>query len=267
MRSAALLILAAIPALTETNSLPPDLQLFLLIGQSNMAGRGKVESQDREPIPRVWMLNKTMDWVAAIDPMHSDIPAAGVGLGRSFAKVLAKSDPTANIGLIPAAVGGTSLDQWKPGGKLYSEAVRRTRAAMKAGKLRGVLWHQGEGEASDPALASSYRERFSAFIKQLRTDLDAPDVPVIVGQLCQTAPKPFRQVVDEQLTLIPLRVPHSVFVSSEGLKHEEGQVHFNAAELREFGRRYGHAFLILDPTWQPKVGAVGAGVAEESQHK
>lgn len=253
MRFAAFLtlVLIALPASTQTNAPPPDLRLFLLIGQSNMAGRGAVEAQDREPIARVWMLNKTLEWVPALDPMHSDIPAAGVGLGRSFAKVLAASDTTANIGLIPSAVGGTSLDQWKPGGKLYSEAVRRTAVAMKAGKLRGILWHQGEGEASDPALASSYRERFSVFIKQLRTDLDAPDVPVIVGQLCESAPKPLRQVVDEQLALIPLRVPHSAFVSSAGLKHEEGQVHFNAPELREFGRRYGHAFLMLDPTWPP----------------
>jgi len=34
----------------------PPLQLFLLAGQSNMAGRGTVEPEDRVPHPRVWLL-------------------------------------------------------------------------------------------------------------------------------------------------------------------------------------------------------------------
>src|ERR1700722_12544886 len=99
-------------------------QLFLLIGQSNMAGRGVVEEQDKEIIPGVFMLNKEMAWVPAIDPLHFDKPAvAGVGLGRTFAKTLQWASPGAPIGLIPAAFGGTSLDEWKPGDKLYADAV------------------------------------------------------------------------------------------------------------------------------------------------
>src|SRR5258708_37512247 len=99
---------------------PQDLRLFLLIGQSNMAGRGAIEPQDREPIARVLMLNKAMEWVPAIDPMHFDKPEViGVGIGRSFARLLAQQNPSVTIGLIPAAFGGTSLDEWKPGDKLY----------------------------------------------------------------------------------------------------------------------------------------------------
>src|SRR6185369_5608428 len=59
---------------------PRDLQLFLLVGQSNMAGRGPVEPQDREPIPQVFSLNKQMEWAPAIDPLHFDKPEiAAVG--------------------------------------------------------------------------------------------------------------------------------------------------------------------------------------------
>src|SRR5579859_1025303 len=97
-----------------------NLDLYLLIGQSNMAGRGPVEAQDKEVIPRVFMLNKEMAWVPAVDPLHFDKPAvAGVGLGRTFAKTMLRNNPSASIGLIPAAFGGTSLDEWKPGDKLY----------------------------------------------------------------------------------------------------------------------------------------------------
>src|SRR5260370_9485413 len=94
--------------------------IFLLIGQSNMAGRGVVEEQDRQPIPRVFMLNKAMEWGPAMDPVHFDKPdIAGVGLPRSFGNLLAPADPNASIGLVPAAFGGTSLEEWKAGGQLY----------------------------------------------------------------------------------------------------------------------------------------------------
>src|SRR5438477_13185158 len=87
---------------------PRDLQLFMLIGQSNMAGRGRIEAADREPIPRVLMLNKELEWVPAVDPVHFDKPdIAGVGIARTFGRVLAAANPSATVGLIPAAVGGT----------------------------------------------------------------------------------------------------------------------------------------------------------------
>lgn len=50
-----------------------------------MAGCGTVEAQDKTPHPRVLMLNKADAWVPAIDPLHFDKPAAGVGLGKTFA--------------------------------------------------------------------------------------------------------------------------------------------------------------------------------------
>jgi len=43
-------------------------------------------------------------------------------------------------------------------------------------------------------------------------------------------------VVNEQLALIPLRVPHTAFVSSAGLTDKGDQVHFNTSSLHEFGR-------------------------------
>src|SRR4051794_10431428 len=76
------------------------LQLFLLIGQSNMAGRGKVEPQDRVPHPRVWVLDKDDQWAPAIDPLHFDKPkVAGVGLGSRFGRTLADADPSIHVGL------------------------------------------------------------------------------------------------------------------------------------------------------------------------
>jgi hypothetical protein len=238
---------------------PRDLQLFLLIGQSNMAGRGPIEPQDKEPIPQVFSLNKAMEWVPAIDPLHFDKPEiAAVGLGRTFARTLLASRPNASIGLIPCAFGGTSIEQWKRGGQLYEDAVKRAKFAMKSGRLRGILWHQGEADSGTAKLAGSYRERWTEFITLLRRDLDAPDIPVVVGELGEffgkkaDAPPTFAATVNEQLALIPLTVPHTVFVSSAGLTHKGDEVHFDTPSIREFGRRYAHAFLSLDPSWEAR---------------
>ena len=143
------------------------LQIFLLIGQSNMSGRGPIEPRDRVPVPRVFKLTQALGWEPAADPLHFDKPAiVGVGPGLSFARCLTERDPNIEIGLVPAAVGGTSLDEWAPGGKLYTDAVMRAQAALKRGTLGGILWHQGEAD-SPPAKAATYARRFQHLIEQL----------------------------------------------------------------------------------------------------
>jgi hypothetical protein len=248
-----LLLFASLCASLGLAADPSDLQLFLLIGQSNMAGRGKVEPQDRAPIPRVFMLTKEMTWAPAVDPMHFDKPdIAGVGLGRSFATTLLTANPSVRIGLIPAAFGGTSLDQWKVGGDLYNDAIKRARQAMKAGKLRAILWHQGEADSGKEELVKSYRERFAAMMGRLRADLNAPEVPVVVGQLGEFYEGALAKPLNEQLALVPFAVPHSAFVSSAGMVHKGDKVHFDAPSQHELGRRYALAFLSLDPTWSAR---------------
>ena len=94
-----------------------NFHLFLLVGQSNMAGRGEVTDADRVPDPNILMLNKANEWVPAVDPLHFDKPKiAGVGLGRSFAREIAKANPGITIGLIPCAVGGSPITCWEVGG-------------------------------------------------------------------------------------------------------------------------------------------------------
>ena len=232
-----------------------DMELFLLIGQSNMAGRGVIEEQDRVPFPRVFTLTKEETWVPAVEPIHFDRPdRLGTGLGRSFAKVLADAAPTAKIGLIPAAMGGSALDEWKPGGKLYMDAVRRAKVAMKSGRLRGILWHQGEADSGKLELIRTYQERWLAVMKSLRAELG--DVPIVVGELGQflyTREKndyAMARMLNEQLALLAVSGERVAFVSSGGLGHKGDVLHFDSAGLREFGRRYAYAFMGLEAGWK-----------------
>ena len=219
---------------------PADMQLFLLIGQSNMAGRGQVEPADQEIHPRIFMLDKTNAWVPAKDPVHFDKPkAAGVGLCSAFARCVAAHNPDAKIGLIPCAFGGTTLDQWKPGSDLYTNAVARARIALRNGRLAGILWHQGEGDCSDQK-RDTYPARFSAMIAQLRRDLDVEQVPVVIGELGWFNEQKKR--FNAMLPQVAGTVPRCALVSAEGLGANPDNVHFSRAALVDFGKRYFEAF-------------------------
>jgi hypothetical protein len=232
---------------------PEQFHLFLLVGQSNMAGRGQVEEQDKTPHPRVLSMDKTGAWVPAVDPLHFDKPkAVGVGLGKTFATLYAEANPGVTVGLIPCAVGGSPIAAWKPGyffaatqSKPWDDAMTRAQAALKVGTLKGILWHQGESDCSEN-LAVRYEAALHDLITRMRTELHAETVPFIAGQMgvfpnkIRAAGAPLVNAAHETL---PQKVKLSAFVSSDGLGHKGDKVHFNAEAYREFGRRYYAAFI------------------------
>ena len=231
------------------------LQLFLLAGQSNMAGRGAVDAQDSVVNPRVRKLDETMRWVPAVDPLHWDKPAlVGVGPGRAFGLVLAARDTNARIGLVPAAVGGSPISSWAPGARdpgtgtyPYDDALARMRVALRDGKVRAILWHQGESDAT-PELSPVYEAKLRALIARLRSDLGQPDLPFIIGQLGQFDGRPWTadvRRVDAAHRAIAASVANVAYVSSDGLRDKGDFLHFDAASARMFGQRYAAAYLSL----------------------
>ncbi len=226
------------------------LHLYLLVGQSNMAGRGKVEEADRTLHPRIWMLNKENQWIPAVSPMHFDKPdVVGVGPGLEFARVMADADTSVIIGLIPAAVGGSPIDAWKPGGYHdqtksypYDDAIRRAKIAKQSGKLKGILWHQGESD-SKPELVGSYTQKLETLIARFRKELSARNVPVVVGTLGDffVAKNPAAKNINEQLRNLPKKVKRTAYADATGLTDKGDKTHFDTPSARELGRRYAEA--------------------------
>lgn len=251
----AVLILNGVAQADESATIPEDparFHLFVLAGQSNMAGRGKVEPQDTEPNARALMLDKAGNWVPAVDPLHFDKPKViGVGLGRTFAIDYAAANANVTVGLIPCAAGGSPIASWQPGGyhsqtksHPYDDALKRARIALKSGTLKGILWHQGESD-SKPEACEVYEQKLHELIARLREDLDSPQVPFLAGQLGQFEERPWndsRRRVDAAHRGLPSKVPQTGFVSSDGLKHRGDIVHFDSASYRELGHRFYKRF-------------------------
>ena len=107
--------------------------IYLLIGQSNMAGRGVTNTANRISSERVFKFTRDGKWTEGVEPIHFDRPNVGAGPGLAFGRAMADAKPNVEIGLVPCAVGGSPLSRWEPGGDLYSNAVERTRAALATG--------------------------------------------------------------------------------------------------------------------------------------
>ncbi len=247
--------LESTPPLETTQMLPPrgKFHLYLLIGQSNMAGGGLFDEEAEVPNPRVFKFTKDGSWAPGVDPLHVDRnPEKGVGLGTTFGRMMADANPEIAVGLIPCAVNGTPLSRWSQGGDLFDQAVERAGAAMKDGELKGILWHQGERESHEEETASSYGKRLADMVRDLRVRLGGGDVPFIAGKLGPFVRKSqlngadrygFAWLVNEQIDTLPSRVLNCAVVESIGLSHVGDHLHFDSSALREFGKRYARTLL------------------------
>ncbi len=235
------------------------LDLWLLCGQSNMKGRGFMPEEPHND-PRIVMMHlKDDQWYLARHPLHLTGDAktfqghdnAGVGPGLAFAEVLAEQDKTAAIGIVPCAVGGSSIKLWQKGAKLYDDALRRAKLALQTtapvkARLRGILWLQGEANANAQELPL-HAERLRAMIEAFRTDLAQPDLPFIACTIGEMQPEPrlsdLKAMNDIQLAL-PRNVPHTACVDARDLKtHIGDNVHFDTAAQNEIGKRFADKFL------------------------
>lgn len=166
--------LDALPSIAR--GLNPELRVFLLMGQSNMVGRGELTRLPTDS--RVLVFNQEEQWQVAQDPLHETSLRDRVGPGVSFAcGLLRVLQPLASIGLVPCAVGGSPLSRWEKGGDLNAATIRRAAQATEYGSLTGVLWLQGEADAKQLATARTYAQRLETMISDLRQDLQHPDLP------------------------------------------------------------------------------------------
>lgn len=189
--------------------------IWILAGQSNMQGVPEADGNGPTPAGVSMMWFSGYDWAPASQPLHrmdqagmsayyhefkpfvlerfipmlENPPAGGllpgVNCGMYFAEEL-KRRTGVPIGLIPCAVGGTLLSEWWPENEtegkpsLYAIMLRKVRAA--GGRVRGMLWYQGESDAI-MNMQEDYAERFEIFVDTARMDFKDPNLPILTTQL------------------------------------------------------------------------------------
>ena len=229
-----------------------NFHVFLLMGQSNMAGYGKVLPEDKEAVPHVVIGRRSeagITWLPAAQPLQG----TRFGLGLPFAKEYLKKHPGITVGLIPAARGGASIDRLKKGTGTYSAAINRAKAAQAEGVIKGVLWHQGESDTVAEGLADTYEKKLHELIADVRRDSGNEDLPFIAGNLAEfygtgkdhSKPDRVKRInkVRGVLRALPNKIENTGFAESTGCSSpDHHMVHFDRESYIILGKRYAEVY-------------------------
>lgn len=231
------------------------LHVFLLTGQSNMAGRAAIEKQDEKPVDGALLWNIVdQKWEAAKPPYNRYSPHAKaptyqrLNCGPSFVRDYLKANPGVRVGIVCSVRGGTTIEQWKKGEtkpwSLFDTTIKEAKAALAAdskAELKGILWHQGEGNSAAEKVAK-YPAQLKQLIADFRADLKSRELPFVYAQIGQfnEGYAAFNKMIVEQ----PKNIENTACIVTDKLKNMD-KAHFDSAGQRALGERYAAAILKL----------------------
>jgi hypothetical protein len=251
----------------------PELDIYVLAGQSNMSGRGSIRElpagfpDHRE---RIFNYSNAGVWEPATPPIDHPVGQvddisrddAGVGPGLPFASRLLDRQRGTAIGLVPCAKGGSRIDDWaRRVGRhsLYGSCIARVREAAAHGVVRGILWYQGESDTESDDASSAWSVKFMALVDALRQDLGNPDLPVVfaqLGNLSESRRREPRFQAWEGLKAAQRSVQGRaiLMVRTDDLPLSKDGLHLATAAQQQLGARLADAMLRLLETEEASRG-------------
>ena len=224
--------------------------IFIMAGQSNMAGRGIVEPVDTISDKRIFSINKDGQIIIAKEPLHFYEPErTGLDCGLSFAKTLITKIPgNVSILIIPTAVGGSSIRQWLGDSvyrdvKLFSNFLAKVEIAKQNGIIKGILWHQGESDANEKDIPL-HKERLGLLFSKFRAAIGNNELPVLLGELGSFSENPVNfNLINKAIHDYAAGDKNSAVISTKDLKDKGDHLHFDSKGQRTMGKRFAEAYL------------------------
>ncbi len=223
--------------------------VFLMAGQSNMAGRGIVEPQDTLSDKRILTIDAQGKLIYAKEPLHFYEPTrTGLDCGLSFAKTLLKKIPSdITILLLPTAIGGSAIRQWLGdssyrGVNLMTNFKEKVAIAKQYGKIKAILWHQGESDANAVRIPL-YKDNLIKLFTMFRDITGEKNLPVLIGELgSYSNTKATWLQINEVIHEYTMKDKHATYITTNDFVHVGDTVHFNSAGQRMMGERFANAF-------------------------
>jgi len=224
--------------------------VFIMAGQSNMAGRGIVEAEDTVTNKRVLSINKDGQIIIAKEPLHFYEPErTGLDCGLSFAKTLITKIPkNVSILIIPTAVGGSSIRQWLGDSvyrnvKLFSNFLEKVSIAKQNGVIKGILWHQGESDANEKDIPL-HKERLHLLFSKFRNAVGNNKLPVLLGELGSFSENAANfSLINKSIHEYAAEDKNSSVILTGDLKDKGDHLHFNSEGQRTMGKRFAETYL------------------------
>lgn len=236
--------------------------VFLIAGQSNTHAGVPFDSVLDASDPDIFQLGRFDTLNYRIIPAKENLQhwtrvEDNIGFALSFAK-LYKANLVGNdrkILLVPCGYGATKIAQWQRGEMLYNDIVDRVKFCLNipGSQLKGILWHQGENDLGKGN--TTYQAQLDTLITNMRCDLGHPSVPFIVGGLVPYVVNKkgygHRLLIQDIIRHTPGRLPNTGYADPdipftiEKPQNAVNESHFDAAGMREMGKRYFTAFVGL----------------------
>jgi hypothetical protein len=237
--------------------------IYLMFGQSNMEGQGIIEAQDRVTNPRVKMLQDSTcpnlnrvygSWYTAAPPLNRCW--GRLGPGDSFGRMLGEKAPSyvKTIGLVNVSVSGCNiyiykkgcpdgLDQYSKGIPFncgYTWLLDLAKKAQQVGVIKGIIFHQGETNTSDP----NWKFTIQQIVADLKADLGLGDIPFLAGELLYAKYNSCCSAHNVEINKLPSLIPNAHVISAAELPGADA-AHFTSASYRTLGERYAQKMLKL----------------------
>lgn len=260
-------------ALTPTTT---TLALFPLVGQSNMSGRGILAGAPSDlttPNSDIYVFANDYTWKLATEPVDSPTgqvdtvskdTSAAVGPSMAFALQYLADHPGVQIGLIPCAMGGKTIHEWRRQSlvdstltpirsNLYGSCLHRIHQAQAYGTVAGLLIYEGESDTRDPAVVAyaqplNFAVQMETWVNIWRADLLDPDLPVVFAQLATTTDTSlvYWDEVKSQQATAAAWLTHTSMVTTDDLALNADGLHLTTASQVTLGQRFAAAMLSLE---------------------
>lgn len=213
----------------------PRTMVAFVFGQSNAANHGGQKFS--ATTGRVYNFFDGQYYLAQ-DPLLGASGNAG-SVWTLMANKLIAQQRYDQVILIPAAVGGTSVAQWQPGGELHPMLLARLKTVKDSGlQVTHFLWHQGEADnplGSKPGIGlAGYRHGMQQIIALTQQSFPQSTFYLAVASRCFSfaAASPALQAVQRDLAAPP-RVLLGPDTDSIGLIDRYDDCHFSASGLEQ----------------------------------
>ena len=112
------------------------------------------------------MMTEQGGWKVADGESLKKITAVGYFFAKNLSEKLGVP-----VGIISSSSGGSEIEQWIPGGNLYTSGIQ----ALMPYAIGGFLWYQGESNLAHET--TDYIEKFQTLTSDWRSGFNSPDAP------------------------------------------------------------------------------------------
>ena len=242
---------------------PSALKVYVLAGQSNMAGCDDVRNLD--PMWQSDMGDVMMYWGNDFAPAFKSLKAGTSGASCSdaspgsffgpelaFGSDMSYANPDEQVVIIKFAVGGTDMfEYWTTptrefpdGGILWNQLQDVMGDAFTTlgdmgyeYHVEAFLWMQGESDSDKKYRAKAYNKNLTNFISSMRYYVGNPELPFILGRIRDSG-QPHADMVREAQVNVSMNIPNVYWIDTDDLPWLPDGIHYDEASMIELGHRF-----------------------------